>query len=379
MHTAIDGIFVGKNISLANGQIVVVMKGNEIRKIFFLIFIILNSFSIEVYALTDEQIIRNNVPPIFFTLNDFSTQKNLTKDEILFKFLNDTFGNKDGSRFLIVVYSSGIGVEPDSLTDLRVIKISKNGTTTLSPKIDYKLSSYPFDAGCEISLQDLDGDGINEVLAKDTNWRDSSTEHYIFKWSNKVLVDITPIIKDDSINLESSGLLDMGVSTFTIEGKHLLYSRAPTIINKEFGADQQRIYQFRNGNLEEQGTFEYLTNLEKLNKGPAENVEVATLSVEGEYTLEVENISDHKDGVRAEVTINTNVVMKPADFCNSGLFNFFKKDNGDNSDANEDHLNGCKTKTKVSVNITLMKVNTIKVKLFGKKGSRIQVTLKKKS
>ena len=350
------------------------------KKLFatFLGLLFFGALDTEAQALTDEQIIKNNIPSIFFTLKDFSTQQNLTKDVVLFKYLKDTFNSRDGSRYLIVVYSSGMGTEPHSLADLRVINIQKNGSTSITPKIDYRLSSYPLDVGCEIALQDLDGDGINEVLVKETNWKDDTNENYIFKWVGNSLIDTTPIIKDESIHFKSSGLLDMSISTFTIGGKHLIFARAPTIVNKEFGQDLHRIYQFSNNTLEEQGTFEYLTTVEKVGKLPIETAEGVTPATEGKYTLSVKNISDHNQGVRAEVSINSSVVIKSADFCSPPPPKENKIEKVVDGDANEDHQKGCRTKSEVSVDLTLMKVNTIKVKLFGKKGSRILVTIKKK-
>ena len=315
---------------------------------------------------------------MFFILKDNSTDKFLTTEDILFTFLKDSFGSNDGSRFLIVVYSTGIGIEPDPLTDLRVIKISKKGFITVSPKIEYKKAAFPLDEGCEIFLQDLDGDGVNEVIATNTNWRTDSKINFIFKWFENKLLDVTPIIRDDSIHLRTSGLLDISISSFMIDGKRLIYSQVPNIVNKEFLTPLHRVYQLNNNNMEELGTYEYLTTVEKLSRNSTENVEVVTFDSAGEFMLTVKNISDQRAPVRAEVTINTNLVLKPSDFCLSPPAKVNKLEKDDDSDANEDHLKGCKTKSEVSVDLTLMKVNTIKVKLFCKKGSRVQVTLKRK-
>ena len=329
--------------------------------------------------LTDSQIIKNNIPAIFFTLKDNSTAEYLKTGNILNESVNETFNSKDGSRYLVVLYSTGTDVsQDDQMADLRVIKIEKKGNITISPKINYNLGDYPLEIGSKISVKDLNGDGIDEVFVTNTNWKDGAREDFLFRWNGSSLIDITPIIQDDSIHFKSSGLLNISVSDFTVGGKRILYSTTPKFVDKAFNGTLVQAYRYDNSLISE-GAFDYLMTIQKLDKKPIEKSESVELKSEGDYVLSIKNISDHKDAVRAEVSINTNIVVKPSEFCMSLPSKDDKKvKSDDDGDADEDHLKGCKSKPDVSVNLSLLKVNMIKVKMYGKKNSRLQLTLKRR-
>lgn len=330
----------------------------------------------ESQALSDDQLIRSLIPYDFFKVKNSSNEDNLTSQDIIYTKLNETFGAKNGIRFIVVNYAISAPVSSEvEFADLRVIKIPKVGQASILPKISYNLSNYITESSSELSAKDLNLDGINEIVVRNTDWKTNAARDYIFKWDGNNLVDVTPIIKNPEIRFSSSALRDAVYSDYPVDGKILISSSVPKIENREITGEITEIFQM-DQTLVSKGTFEYFSIYEKPDKYPFEKSINITLDSAADYILELKNISEHKEAVRAEVKINANVVVAPQEFCADK-----PKENkapANETDLNEDHLRGCKFKQSVSKNLSLLKVNTITVKLFGKKKSRMSLSIKKK-
>ena len=105
------------------------------------------------------------------------------------------------------------------------------------------------------------------------------------------------------------------------------------------------------------------------------------LQTEGAYYLEVKNISEHNRPVRAEVIINGVTVLAPKDFCHSvplALVNG-KGVEDDDDDGNEDKFKRCPAKSGIIyAEVNVKKPTEVKIRLFGKKNSKVRITLDKK-
>lgn len=123
-----------------------------------------------------------------------------------------------------------------------------------------------------------------------------------------------------------------------------------------------------------------------LNKGKTEVQDAAVINhpfaTEGQYTLTVKNVSDDNRAVRAEVTVNGNVVLKPQDFCSAPAHPKNDKKwwdgHDDDDDRDDDHCKRCLPKNEAYAIVNMKTANEIKVKVYGRKDSKIQFSLVKK-
>ena len=340
----------------------------------FYILLILTSCSLNAQTLEDEQIIENHVPAQFLSIDsgtkiDGVPQK-LKKDEVAYRYISYNFNDPTVRKYLIVNYNYSLKSK-DALAYFKVIKVNKNGTSISLPEVDIKVGWYEF----EMQLLDLNGDGINEILTENFGDRGGVISNSIFQWKNGNLVDITPM--DPTPDLVDSLFKNLSITNHKINNSLLLINQGETSTTSYLlGA---------NGFATESASF--LAILEKKEKKPlVENYNLPASNITtGTYTIEIKNISNHKKNVRAEISINGSIVIKPEDFCvekpkPKPKHNNNKHDkDDDDDDGDDDGCKRCKPKNIVYADVQLNATNTMTVKLYGKKKSVIQVSLKKKN
>lgn len=341
------------------------------RLTLLLLLITTNSFA---KVLTDKQIVEKHIPPEFLKAMDISVDPPvpIKKTDRRIKFVKSNFGSKDGSSFLFVTYLLAYSDYDRELREIRVIKINKDGSSIVlpSPPNYQKIGIDPIH---ELNLVDLDGDGIDEVLLENFGERGPPEGAYILKWNGNILENITP---SDS---EGYTILS-GFNYLVVPGlRPILYYKEYTKLNSK----SDLITTFHATELTptgfvDLGAFDFVDTFYK-EGNKFEEKEITEVKLKpGVYTLEVKSSSKHKKAVRAEVSVNGIIVLKPEDFCARNN-EIKKEDKKDEDDQNEDHHKNCVPKNEVYADVTLVKTNEIKVKLYGKKNSRIQVSLKKKN
>lgn len=279
------------------------------------------------------------------------------------------FDKKGKSKFLVIAYSSYInGVFK---CELMVVKSAGKESSLMDPPV---LEMADEVEGCsEIELRDLDNDKIPEVVVKRIagGMARQDGPPAFFKWDGKKLVSITPtkVLNDEKFNALHSTL----IADKSINGDILIIDTLPD--NPEA---PRRFYIMKDGKIILKESHAFVTFLGKHEKVPVDFA--PKLPEEGEYYLEVTNLSEHKRAVRAEVFINGSKVLKPEDFCaDPAPKNLKRSDRDDDAeDGNEDQCRRCNPKGQVYAIVNMKKVNEMKVRVFGKKDSKVKITLNKK-
>ena len=334
---------------------------------FLLLFVSLHSNS---QSLSDTELVKKYIPPNFQTIKRKSTGKYLRPGAgIGFKFISETFNNHEKARYLIAIYFTD-RFSGDNLCEMKVIKIQK-GNDTAAPGPTF-LSSDGANGCSGIEAADFDGDGVNEILLSKVSFHVNDGPG-VFNWNGLQLNEITPI--KDGVSI----LRDFVLTDSQLDG-------LPLLIDYPFkeGADESAIpnfndsvfvYQLSGKSFQKKGAFEFIEIIKKDSNSPGVFQGEFLLASPGRYFLEAKNVSVHKKAVRAEISINGRVVLKPGDFCSDvGKAERTEQE----GDLNEDMLRGCKSKGEVYVEIPLETKNTIAVRLYGNKKARLQISVRKK-
>ncbi len=285
--------------------------------------------------------------------------------------------NLDGQRdstFLILEFST------DEKCDIQVLKEDRHGLQ----KMDTTVLKYPTALdGCSfMELKDLDQDGKPELIVETVNGR-SVGSPVILKWDGRKLVDISPTSTVDGETNRTFRAVN--ISDKPILGRLVIFDYDPV---HEDAA--RSVYAMKNGQIVLEGTYDVVSYIGAskvtVNKGKFEVQDAAVINhpfpAEAQYTLTVKNVSDHNRAVRAEVTVNGSVVLKPQDFCSTPPPKKTDKKwwtgNDDDDDRDDDHCKRCVPKNEAYAIVNMKTANEIKVKVYGRKDSKIQLTLVKK-
>ena len=347
-------------------------------------FIILISFflSIKVYAQlnSDALIVEKYIPKEILSAidPDSNPPRSLQKDQVIQKFYTDQFGSKDGSRYIIATYSNSGVVEDNPISRTIIIKVSKDGKTEILPSPATN-KNYNIFENSKVYLIDLDNDKINEVVVVNYSLKGYDSDSKIFKWIKTGLIDISPAGQNGKPGIISQ--LDLDALPL------IVYSQI--IESKSGGPDiyTQKIAHLSSGSIIDLGAFDFIKVISKTARKVVESTYQLGNLEEGSYALEVKNLSNHTWSVRAEISINNIVVLKPTDFCKGKPKPFIKQKNingnhidEDDDDDDEDQCKRCDPKASVGATVNLKKENNvIRVKLYGNKNSKVQVTLKRKA
>ena len=288
-----------------------------------------------------------------------------------------------GSRYFATLYQAAISSR-EMECQLVVLKVdNKNKVQSFVAS----LNNHDELANCgDMSFKDLDGDGKPEVLV-DTNDINSGAPNgspYIFKWDGKTIKDITPFNVSGNRKItafRSVEFVDAGKSVLILDSPatYHLHGEVMGVSNdKSF-----KSFALQNGSVVQTATFDYLKIFNKNTKKKKDETFVVNPTlVDGVYTLDIKNLSGHNRAVRAEVTINGSVVLKPEDFCEAKPPKKTDKDawkgNDDDDDRDEDRCKRCKAKSEVYAIVNIKTANEIKVKMYGRKDSVLQLSLVKK-
>lgn len=319
------------------------------------------------------KIVEANFPQDLALLKDESSGAQLTLENGLgYAFEKVDFNTKDKSQYLAVIYKAAKSPS-NVICKLVVIKLGAKSNSVMSDSV---LNDKDELGNCSnIEIKDLDGDKKPEVLVQSSNSKGQSLAPFVFSWSGDKLIDITPtsVVDGDSI----SAFRKLSISDIKIGKSNLIIDR-PFESNDENG--KIITYLVDNGKINSNGTFDFFDILEpKSKKKPAPIVLKPSFAEDGSYVLDVKNLSAHNRAVRAEVTVNGVIVLKPQDFC-SAPPNRKNSDNqrDDDDDMDEDKCKRCSPKASAYAIVNLGKTNEIKVKVFGRGDSKIQLSLVKK-
>ena len=352
---------------------------NLAKKILVACVVLLN-LTAHAQKLTDEQIVDKHIPVEMLAARIMlDPPVQIDPSTIGKKFKKSNFNNKDGSRYIMAIYSTAHrgGIDKEAIEFL-VIKIDKNDASSVLSRPKSYDSSFVAGSGIEMDLFDLDGDTVSELIITDYT-QGGFSRSSILKWSGTNLENITPLRSNNK-----SGIF----SKLQIEAFPLIVSEgAVDRVGDTPRSTYQKVQHLTSNGFVDVATFDFFKVIVKEDK-EIEEQEFENIKLpEGLYTLDVKNLSKHKHAIRAEISINNVVVLKPADFCieKPKKIEKLKEKKGsevaddDDEDRNEDGYKRCQFKKDIYTDITLTKSNTISVKLYGSKHSRIQVTLKKKN
>jgi hypothetical protein len=347
-------------------------------KILIYITVVFFGFNLNAKPLSYDEIVEKYIPLEMVNAidTDSNPPKKVERQEIGRKFFVYDYGSKDGSKILLATYDTkSLSVENPTSKTL-AIKVMKDGKTSLIKAPDGK-DDYAITERSDITLSDINGDGINEIVVTDSDDKEKFWESLILKWNGKTFEEI----KFQLTERESDLLPQLQRGALPL----LVYE--DVLKNQEKGL--HKIKQMKpDGSFVDLGTFNFIKILSKDSKKIAEReYDIEDVS-EGQYTLEVKNLSKHPRSVRAEISINDIVVLKPTDFCHGRPKIFVKEKDkkgnpiseDDDDDENEDKCKRCDPRKDIYAAVNLKsKDNVLKAKLYGNKNSKIQITLKKKN
>lgn len=294
--------------------------------------------------------------------------KDLSVDTEILKFKR-----RRGSEYAVALYNNS-----DSCAVV-VLKKSKNGYT-LMPKSELQEAGM-LDQCTDLEIKDLNLDGVPELIIN-TIADKRPGPPIILKWHVNHLVDITPVEK-------TGATVKNALRTTLITDKPIKGRLEILDYSTDDPASKRRIYYFDGERILLDGEYDYVTIIPSSgikNQGNSAIAEAykltPTFESDGEYTLTVKNVSDHNRSVRAEVTVNGSVVLKPQDFCSAPpqpkKDRKWWKGHDDDDDHDEDHHKRCVPKLEAYAIVNMKTANEIKVKVYGRKDSKVQLTLVKK-
>ncbi len=358
----------------------------NLAKILIVTCVVLFNLSVHAQNLPDEQIVDKHIPTEMLNTKLIETDppEQIDPSTIDKKFKISNFNSKDGYRYIMAIYSTldRLGIDNEMIKFL-VIKVNKDGASSVLSRPKSYDTPFSMGSNTEMELFDLDGDSVSELIITNNTKGGFSTSS-ILKWSGTNLENITPLRSNNK-----SGIFNQ-----------LQIEALPLIVSEVFvdsvgdipSRTYQKIQKLTSNGFVDVATFDFLGIVAKESIKTEERLfEVKDLN-KGLYTLEVKNLSKHKHAIRAEISIDDVVVLKPADFCKEKSKKFEKQKDkkgneipeDDDEDINEDGYKRCQFKNDIYTDVTLTKANdfsktNINVKLYGNKHSRIQVTLKKKN
>lgn len=347
------------------------------RTVILNVLVIFFGFTSNVLAVSNEEIAEKYTPTEVLQAKDTDSNppKAITKNQIKKKIVEYDFGTKDGTKYLLATYSNENIPVDNPRTVLILIKVSKNGATSVLPFDD----DNSIDQRTEVTLFDLNNDGIKELILSTFSDKRDFSDSEVYKWNGTILKNITSQITGGKSTLISS----LQLSALPL----LVFSESVSPTDEKSAEFPQKIRQLTSKGIVDLGTFDFIKIVEKTSGKVIEESATINNLAEGQYSLEVKNLSKHPRSVRAEISINDIVVLKPTDFCRGKPKPFIKQKDkkghdvseDDDDDGNEDRCKRCDPKKDIYANVNLKaEENTLKVKLFGKKDSKIQITLKKK-
>lgn len=347
---------------------------NKLQIIFLVSFI---CTALSAQQLTNRQIVDKHIPPVFFQgyYKNIVPKKPIDREAISVRFIEDEFNSKNGTRYLIAIYFSHDSRVDNPQEEFSVIKVSKDGSSVVLPRVK-NYDSLGYSHFSHMEKYDLDGDDITDIVIENFDPQGQPIDAHILKWNGTNLENITPLGKDGVSILE-------GLSLDIQEGLPAL------LFFDEYQSrtKYRRILELTPKGFVDHGTFNFVETILKKDK----EVQVSTFNdvklPAGLYTLEVKNLSKHKRAIRAEISVNGVVVLKPEDFCSKKHKKYVKiKDKkgtdiieDDDDDNDEDNCKRCDPRKSIYADVPILANNTIVVKLYGKKNSKIQVSLKKKN
>ena len=313
---------------------------------------------------------------------DFST---LISDKDLSVFVPDelkkdsdgdlqSLGNGIRAAVVSVRYGNGINGlvvqfrSDDQKCRLIALRKMKGSFSVAGPTVIKDVSDLNECVG--LLVFDLDQNGTDEVVVTRMDMT-VAISPLIFSWIGGQLRDVTPRDGEYEV-LRTVTFVDKPV-----RGKIVIFDEEPDV-----SASKLRIYKFEGGKVVLDGEFDSVTYAAPT-VGNAPVVINPTFPAAGTYVLNVKNVSDNLNrAVRAEIFLNGSLVLKPQDFCES--MQPAKTDkkawmgHDDDSDSDIDHLKRCKAKKDVYAIVNVKQTNELKIKVFGPKDSKIQVSLTKK-
>lgn len=336
----------------------------------FLIFLLNSQFAWGIESSSAKEIAAKFIPSRF--VQDATGLKDPSDSELIYYGAIPNWVDLDGNglkKYLLVGYHAMGGQGSASLIcELRVIKVEGTNYTLMDPTVIQFSDEI---LGCnQFEVRNLDNDRKAEVIVYSIRGKEDGIAA-IFKWDGSKLVSITPTnVHQGQVFNSLDRIL---ISTEKIAGEYLIVSHSPSD-----PSEPKKSYVMKDGKIilkETHAWSAYLTN-EKSQK-----VFNPKLKTEGAYFLEVKNISEHKRPIRAEVVVNGVTVLAPKDFCHSVPLKVVKGKGveDDDDDQNEDKYKRCPAKNGiVYAEVDIKKPTEVKVKLFGKKNSKVRITLDKK-
>jgi len=332
-----------------------------VKNILFLLYSLISCLAV---AETDEQIIQKFIPKSYIV--DSSGTKNPVGNEIIYGGEIHKRVDLDGKgtdNYLVVGYGGFGAKEPGTLLcSLVVIKVDSKNQTQMG---DTVLKMPDELNGCsEIESYDFDGNKKQEVLIRRIDEKVDAAPSF-FSWDGGKLVSITPT---EMVQGHIQTVLDK-IKLIPTNGKVLIEA-----ISEDPSAPIQT-FTLVNGQISLQDTHTLLFFADNLTKQPT----IVNKTIpNGDYILTVKNVSKHNRTVRAEVYVNGVLVLKPKDFCKfpKAPIRWVKRyDDDDNDDHDEDHCKRCDPKAGVYAQIKVTGPIEIKVKIFGRKDSKLQISL----
>lgn len=341
------------------------------------LFVALFSFNLNAKTLSYDEIVDKYIPLEMANAidTDSNPPKKVERQEIGRKFFVYDYGSKDGSKILLATYDTkSLSVE-NPISKTLAIKVMKNGSTMI---IDPPAKSKGFGITnlSEVTLSDIDSDGIDEIVVTNSDDKEKFWESLVLKWNGKTLEKI----KFQLTERESTLLSQLDLDALPL----LVYE---DVLENKDGSIHKIVQMKSDGSLVDLGTFNFIKVVLKESRKVEENSYEIKNVQEGQYTLEVKNLSKNPRSVRAEISINDVVVLKPTDFCHGKPKPFVKQKDkkghdiaeDDDDDQDEDRCKRCDPKKEIYATVNLKpEGNAMKVKLYGNKNSKIQITLKKK-
>lgn len=330
-------------------------------------------------TISDAQIVDQHVPLEMANAidTDSSPPQKVDREDIERNFIVFDYGSKDGAKILLATYNTkSVPVENPKYRTL-AIKVLRNGTSEpiASPE---KYKNFGIDDKSALTLADIDGDGVNEIVVTRYDDKMILWESHVLKWTGNTFEDIKFPVRGKESNLLPQ--LDLQALPLLVYREMIDPGNDLPLISKF------QVKQMTSKGLIDFGNFNFVKIVTKDSKKAEEKqYDIKDVS-ERQYTLEVKNLSKHSRAVRVEISINDVVVLKPTDFCHRKPKLFVKqKDKNnpmpedDDDDQNEDQCKRCDPSKDIYANVNLKSNdNALKAKLYGNKNSKIQITLKKK-
>lgn len=336
-----------------------------------LIISIITSFHFAHAAGDDNAIIQKYIPESWII--DPTGNRQPVENENFYLGEIHQWADLDGTgtkNYLVVAYRSyGVDGEEDFNCTLRVIK-SDNKKQTL---MENTITQFPEEiTGCtELIFKSLDSSKKPELIVNSILGKEDASPA-IFKWDGNKLISVTPTSNYNGKIYNAFKKVIFGNEL--VDGKILIVSIS------SMPDAPKKIYTYNNGQIVLKDTHELLAFVDNSTKQPTI---ISKTIPSGDYILEVKNLSTHKRTVRAEITVNDVVVLKPKDFCknpNSAIkwAKLKNEHDDDDDDINEDQCKRCDPKIGIYAPVTVSGPLEIKVKLFGTRNSKIQLTMDKK-